>query len=406
MSTTTHVVEVKTKVSGSKQVDKLGTSIKKTGVQGAAAGTGIAAGFNSAKLAIYSAVPALQAFTASLASLACFMISDKGIFVVSALAEFGKAISTLRAITSKTAEELENLSDQAKELGASTAFTASQVVSLQTELAKLGFTIQEIEDSTPAILDLAASLDVSLAEAAAFAGSSVKAFGLDTKDTQRLVDVFAKSTSASALDFDKLRESMKLVAPTAKAVGLSVERTTALLAALADSGLAGSIAGTGLSKIFIELSKKGLTLEEALKKVGAIIVKNNMIISDYKVKVAKDCSSEDLAKLESRFLAAEGAAKALAETRLDNLAGDTTKLSSAWSGFLLNIEDGSGIINKFSRGAIQLLTNSITGFQNAVTLTTFYLREFWLDLKQRGSNAVVFAIGYWHKYGAEDTTGS
>ena len=414
MSTTTHVVEVKTKVSGSKQVDKLGTSIKKTGVQGAAAGTGIAAGFNSAKLAIYSAVPALQAFTASLAASGIGLIvialgALVGLFTKAGRegAEFGKAISTLRAITSKTAEELENLSDQAKELGASTAFTASQVVSLQTELAKLGFTIQEIEDSTPAILDLAASLDVSLAEAAAFAGSSVKAFGLDTKDTQRLVDVFAKSTSASALDFDKLRESMKLVAPTAKAVGLSVERTTALLAALADSGLAGSIAGTGLSKIFIELSKKGLTLEEALKKVGTGAGSLNRaielvgIVGGKSLLTLASTGSEDLAKLESRFLAAEGAAKALAETRLDNLAGDTTKLSSAWSGFLLNIEDGSGIINKFSRGAIQLLTNSITGFQNAVTLTTFYLREFWLDLKQRGSNAVVFAIGYFQKFGAE-----
>ena len=414
MAKTTHVVEVQTKITGGKAVDKLGTKIKKTGVQGAAAGGGIAAGFNAAKLAILSAVPALQAFTASLAASGIGLIvvalgSLIGLFTKAGKkgAEFSKAISTLRAITSKTAVELETLSDQAKELGASTAFTAAQVVSLQTELAKLGFTIQEIEDSTPAILSLAASLDISLAEAAAFAGSSVKAFGLDTKETQRLVDVFAKSTSASALDFNKLRESLKLVAPTAKAVGLSVEKTTALLAALADSGLAGSIAGTGLSKIFIELSKKGLTLDEALEKVGtgagsltrAIDLVG--IVGGKSLLTLASTGSEDLEKLESRFLAAEGAAKALAETRLDNLAGDTTKLSSAWDGFLLNIEDGSGIINKLSRGAIQLLTNSITAFQNAIAFSSFYLRDYWLDLKQRGSNAVVFAIGYFQKFGAE-----
>ena len=414
MGKTTHVVEVQTKITGGKAVGTLGTKIKKTGVEGAAAGGGIAASFKAAKLAILSAVPALQTFSASLASSGIGLVVVAlgaliGLFTKAGKkgAEFSKAISTLRAITSKTAVELETLSDQAKELGASTAFTAAQVVSLQTELAKLGFTVQEIENSTPAILDLAASLDISLAEAAAFAGSSVKAFGLDTKETQRLVDVFAKSTSASALDFNKLRESLKLVAPTAKAVGLSVEKTTALLAALADSGLAGSIAGTGLSKIFIELSKKGLTLDEALEKVGtgagsltrAIDLVG--IVGGKSLLTLASTGSEDLEKLESRFLAAEGAAKALADTRLDNLAGDTTRLSSAWDGFLLNIEDGSGIINKLSRGAIQLLTNTITGFQNLITVTTFYLRDFWLDLKQRGFNAVTFAIGYFQKFSAE-----
>lgn len=414
MGKTTHVVEVQTKITGGKAVGTLGTKIKKTGVEGAAAGGGIAASFKAVKLAILSAVPALQTFSASLASSGIGLVVVAlgaliGLFTKAGKkgAEFSKAISTLRAITSKTAVELETLSDQAKELGASTAFTAAQVVSLQTELAKLGFTIQEIEDSTPAILSLAASLDISLAEAAAFAGSSVKAFGLDTKETQRLVDVFAKSTSASALDFNKLRESLKLVAPTAKAVGLSVEKTTALLAALADSGLAGSIAGTGLSKIFIELSKKGLTLDEALEKVGtgagsltrAIDIVG--IVGGKSLLTLASTGSENLKKLESRFLAAEGAAKALAETRLDNLAGDTTKLSSAWDGFLLNIEDGTGIINKLSRGAIQLLTNAITGFQNLISVTTFYLRDFWLDLKQRGFNAVTFAIGYFQKFSAE-----
>jgi len=265
MSKQVQVVEVQTKVTGAKSVDKLSKDIKGAGVAGKSAGIGIAGSFKAATASIASAVPALRAFTVALASSGIGLIvialgSMATLFSSAATkgAAFGKSLSTLRAITGQTAEELEILSDQAKELGSTTAFTAVQVLSLQTELAKLGFTLREIEDSTPAILDLSAALETDLASAAAFAGSSIKGFGLDTQDTQRLVDVFAKSTSASALDFDKLRESMKVFAPTAKAVGLSVERTTALLASLADRGLSGSLAGTGLAKVFIELSKKGI----------------------------------------------------------------------------------------------------------------------------------------------------
>ena len=414
MAKTTHVVEVQTKITGGKAVDKLGTKIKKTGVQGAAAGGGIAAGFNAAKLAILSAVPALQAFTASLAA------SGIGLIVVALAslvtlftkagkkgAEFSKAISGLGAITGKTSEELSVLSDQAKELGSTTAFTASQVVSLQTELAKLGFTIQDIENATPAILDLSASLDVSLAEAATFAGSVVRSFGLTTQDTLNVVNVLADSTTKSALNFSLLSESLKLVAPTAKAVGLSLADTTALLGVLADNGIKGSRAGTGLSRALTDLNSKGLTLNDAYQKI------NN---SSNKLVTATDLvgtvGGRALLTLASNTGAIndlanaltnvdDAAARLIAEKRLDNLAGDTTKLASAWEGFLLNIEDGTGVLNKLSRGAIQLLTNSIGAFQDVVSITTFYLRDMFLDLRQRGSNAVVFAIGYFQKFGAE-----
>ena len=140
------------------------------------------------------------------------------------------------------------------------------MVELQTELAKLGFKTDDIKNSTAAILDLAASLDVGLGEAAEFSGSLVKSFGLKTQDTQRIVDVMAKSTSSSALSFSSLRESLKLVAPVSKATGVSIEKTTALLGVLADRGLKGSIAGTGLAKSFIMLNKKGISLADGMKK--------------------------------------------------------------------------------------------------------------------------------------------
>ena len=283
-------------------------------------------------------------------------------------AEFAKELSGLRAVLGASDEEMKALSNSAKELGASTQFTAKEVVGLQTELAKLGFTTKEILDATSATLDLAASLGVGLSEAASITGSTLRAFGLETSETQRLVDVMALSTSKSALDYDALRESLKLVAPTARAMNVDIEETTSLLAVLADNGLKGSVAGTGLSKTFIELNKKGIPLNEALEKVKNSSNQLNTAIDLVGVVGSKSLltlanNAPKIDKLNVAFDGAAGSARELAETRLDNLAGDTTKLGSAWEGFLLSIEDGSGIFNAIARSIVQ----AATAFLNFLT---------------------------------------
>jgi hypothetical protein len=343
------------------QVDKTAKSTKKSG-------EALSGGFAGLKGAIGGAIPMLGRLQAAFASSGIGAIviavgSLVGLFTsaVKTGAKFAKSFSTLQAVTGKTADELSELNKQAKELGATTQFTAIEVVSLQTELAKLGFTAKDIENSTPSILDLAASLEVGLASAAELAGSVVRSFGLTTKDTQKVVDVMAKSTSTSALNFEALRESLKVVAPAAKATGVSIEKTAALLGVLANNGLKGSVAGTGLSKTFIELNKKGITLQEAMDKVSGSSNKLNTAIELVGVVGAKSFLSlaeggDQIAELEEQFENAAGAAKEMAEVRLDNLAGDTTKLGSAWEGFLLSIEDGSNIINNLVRGFTQAAT--------------------------------------------------
>ena len=393
MGKTTHVVEVKTQVTGGKSVDKLTKNIKGAGVAGKTAGTGVAVGFKAATASIVSAIPALRAFTVALASTGVGLIvvalgALVGLFTSAGRkgADFEKALSGLQAVTGETAEEIAVLSDQAKDLGASTAFTASQVVSLQTELAKLGFTLIDIQNATPAILDLAASLDVSLAEAATFAGSTVRAFGLTTEDTLDVVNVLAKSTTKSALNFSLLQESLKLVAPTAKAVGISLRDTTTLLGVLADNGIKGSRAGTGLSRALTELNAKGLTLNDAYKKINnssnKLITATELVGTvGGRALLTLAANTPAIETLSDALNDVDDAARKIAETRLDNLAGDMTKLGSAWEGFLLNIEDGTGVINKLSRGAIKFLTSSIGAFQEAIEYTGFFWNEFTTDLK-------------------------
>ena len=292
-----------------------------------------------------------------------------GLFISATIkgAAFAKQMSGLKAVLGEKGTEgaMKALGQSAKELGASTQFTATEVAGLQTEYAKLGKTVPEILAATEATLDLAASLEVGLAEAATLAGSVVNSFGLKAIDTQRVVDVLAKSTSTSTLDFGLLTESLKMAAPIARATGKTIEETAGLLGVLADNGIKGSIAGTGLSKVMSELNKQGLTFKEAYDKVNGATNKLSTaqkLVGEIGAKSLLNLagSVEAIDILTESLENSEGAAKAMAEIKLDNLEGDTTKLSSAWDGFLLTIEDGNGIFMDLSRFFVQMLTKIIT----------------------------------------------
>ena len=295
-------------------------------------------------------------------------------------AEFDKAMSGVQAVTNGTEEEMNALASTAKRLGSTTEFTAMQVAELETELAKLGFPVSDIIEMSEATLNLASSLGVGLSEAASIAGSTMRAFGLESKDTQRVVDVMAASTTKSALDYEALRESLKLVAPSARATKRSIEETAAMLGVLADNGLKGSIAGTGLSKVFSKLSKSGIPLNTALNKVATSsnqLKTATELVGEVGAKslLGLAASSDKIDTLTESLNNADGAAKRLAETRLDNLAGDTTKLNSAWEGFLLSIEDGEGILNRIARAFTQELTASIERFRKGLAAVTAIFDE-------------------------------
>ena len=188
---------------------------------------------------------------------------------------FEQQSANLASVLGKTSEQITALTKDAKRLGSITSFTAKEVLQLQTEFAKLGFNETQILNATEATLSLAAATGTELSEAAAVAGATLGGFGLGASETQRVVDVMAKSFSTSALDMEKFKESMKTAAPAARAVGISVEETTALLGTLASAGISGSKAGNNLKTSLINLNKAGLTLEEGLEKVA--IVKINLV---------------------------------------------------------------------------------------------------------------------------------
>ena len=274
---------------------------------------------------------------------------------------FEKSASKLAAILGKSKDEIKDLTEQAKRLGSTTAFTASEVISLQTELAKLGFSVKQIEASTAGILDLAAATGQDLAESAELAGATLRIFNLDAIEMNRVTDVLAKSTTVSSLSMTKLATILPIVGKTAQIAGVSLERTAALAGTLTDRGLDASSAATSLRNIFLELSKKGLTWEEAMAKINASTDKNktSMDLFGKRAAAAGVILSETAAntdKLTTSLENSTGAAKMMADVMLDNLAGDITKSQSAWEGFILSLEEGNGTISRVLRGAVQWFT--------------------------------------------------
>lgn len=282
---------------------------------------------------------------------------------IGVMSDFEKTMSEVKAITGTTGDEFKSLERDALRLGASTAYTSTQVGQLQIAYGRLGFTTKEILDATEATLDLAAATGEDLAKSADVAGSTVRGFQLNAKETQRVVDVMAASFNKTALGLENFTESMKYVAPVANAAGATVEETTALLGVLADAGIRGSMAGTSLRKIFTDMTKdgrplqerlaelaaKGITLQDSFDEVGRTAQTSLLILAN---------NTEKTRDLTAAFQDVSGEASKMARIMRDNLSGDTEKLSSAWEGLILRLGE---------TGPIRRATQAITGLLNALT---------------------------------------
>ena len=305
--------------------------------------------------------------------------------------EFEQANANLQAVLGISAGEMSELRSEAKRLGSTSAFTATQVTELQTELGKLGFDTSDIKEMTGGVLRLSAALGTELGETASFVGSNLRAFGLEADQTGRIVDVFAKAASSSSLDMAKMSTALATVGPVAKNAGSSIERTTALLAKLSDNGLDASTAGTGLRNVFLELSKQGLTMDEALGKIAASTDKNKTalelfgkrgavigtILSDVAFSAEGTVTAVDL--LEQKLISAGGTADRMARTQLNTLEGKIKLAESAWEGLTLAFDQGNGPMSRLAKG-FQTLKANVFNFLTPAADVTLGLRTQQIEM--------------------------
>lgn len=302
----------------------------------------------------------------------------------SIITSFEKSNSELRAVLNGTTFEMDALSRSAKNLGATTAFTASEVNGLNLSLAKLGFPTEDILKMNTAILAGASAMGSDLGATATLVGATLKSFGLDASETGRVVDVLAKSTSETALDFAKLDASMSTIAPVAKKFGFSIEATVSLLGELANAGFDASSAATATRNILLNLAdangKLAKSLKEPVKDLPSL-VKGLKQLKDEGTDLGKALEltdkrsvaafatfldgTDDVLALNASLEKAGGTAQRMADVQLDNLEGKLKILNSAFEGFILSLDSGDGFVSRMAKSVVELST----AFFNLITET-------------------------------------
>tara|TARA_R110001599_G_scaffold75668_2_gene207538 strand:+ start:15182 stop:19168 length:3987 start_codon:yes stop_codon:yes gene_type:complete len=293
--------------------------------------------------------------------------------------EFDQASANLASVLGVTREGMRGLTDDAMKYGSTTRFTATEVSNLQTEFAKLGFSQSEISNVTKATLDLASATGTDLAESATVVGATVRAFGLSTEQTARVTDVMSKSFSSSSLDMQKFSTAMGNVAPVAKSAGLNIEETTALLGTLTDNGIDASTAGTGLRNVFLELTKSGMTFDEAMGLIQNSTNKNATALELFGKRGATigtvlASNTYNVETLTNALYDSAGATQIMADMQLNTLGGSLDLLTSAWDGYILKANEAGGVGDILKVGIKFLADNLETILDVVVGLTKAWIQ--------------------------------
>lgn len=278
-------------------------------------------------------------------------------------------MAMVKAVSNATNEEFEALKQNARDLGASTEYTATEVAGLQLAYARMGFVPDQIRQITGATLDLATATGEDLARSADVVGTTLRGFNLEAGQAQRVVDVMTKSFNSSSLQLGYFYDAMKYVGPIATAANVSLEETTAMLGVLADRGIRGSQAGTALRRIFTEiakeggsvterlaqLSKQGLTLGGAMDEVGRYAMTALTVLAG---------SQDSVDGLTASLYNAGGAAKVAADGIRDTMKGDVDIFLSAVAEKLIAIGE---MLAPLGRSIIQTGTWAVTNIKSVGT---------------------------------------
>ena len=343
----------------------------KSNTSGLSKGLGKARGMLG-KFGKFAASPAGIAVAAFAALTAGVVLATKAISAsLKEFMAFEAGMAEVKSILIGTDKiTLQNLTDQAKQLGSTTAFTAAEATEGMANLARAGFNPlkDEIQNAITPTLNLAAAFGMDLAQSADIVAVAVRGFGLDASEAGHAADVLALAASKTNTTIDDLGQGIAYVAPVAKQLGFSMEETTALMGKLADAGIKGSAGGTALRKMMLSLGKEieesgteafydyleaGHSVTENFDKFGARAVTAAGVLS---------LVTEETEALKNSMVDAQDVVQNMADTRLDTLAGDATLFQSALSG--LQTELGEKLAPTF-RAIVQVATKFIGGLQAA-----------------------------------------
>ncbi|MBG9774214.1 phage tail tape measure protein [Brevibacillus laterosporus] len=285
-------------------------------------------------------------------------------------ADFESSMSRVAALSSASAGDLAKLTTKAKELGASTVFSASQAAEGMQFLAMAGYKTNEIIAAMPGLLSAAAAGQTDLGTTADIVSNILSGFGIAAGETGRVADVLTKAFTSANVDLQMLGYTMKYAAPWAKALGVSLEETAAAAGILGGAGIQAEQAGTTLRGLFARFAKPPKEAAEALDKLGVKLfdsggkmkslatilgdLQNAMkgMTSEQKTSLASiiagleagsgflalmDTGPDKLRKFTKELENSAGTAGRVSKIQLDNFNGSLVELESALEGVKIEV---------------------------------------------------------------------
>lgn len=319
-------------------------------------------------------------------------LSAAGGYAIKVGSDFEAGMSNVAAISGATGEDLQKLTDLAKEMGATTKFSATEAAEGYQYMAMAGWKTEDMLNGLPGIMNLAAAAGEDLGEVSDIVTDALTAMGLSANDSAHFADVLAAASSNSNTNVSMMGETFKYAAPLAGALGYNIEDLAQAIGLMANSGIKSTQAGTSLRSILTRLADPPKDCAAAMEQYGISMtnsdgtmkslmeVMENMrdslggLSEQEQASAASaiggqeamsgllaivNASESDFDKLASAIDNADGAAQSMADTAQDNLQGKLTILKSALEGV------GISAYEKFEeplKKAVDMVTEAVSNF--------------------------------------------
>lgn len=284
--------------------------------------------------------------------------------LVRAFSQFDTALARTGAITEATGEQMQLMTDVARELGRTTVFTAGEAANALTFLAMAGLSVDESISALPGVLTLAASAGVDLATSADIATNVLTGMGFAVEELGRVNDVLTKTFISSNTNLIQLAEALKISGPVAVAAGISFEETSAALALMASAGFRASLAGTALRGAIVKMLTPTGEAQRTIDQLGITFLDSagNLLPLVNIIKQLEESGitagqamtifgqragpamlalisqgSGALVELQDELENSGGTAEVIAERMLNTFGGSMTKMSSAVDGLKITL---------------------------------------------------------------------
>ena len=305
--------------------------------------------------------------------------------------DFEAGMKEVSAISGATGTDLEKLSKLAKDMGASTKFSATESAEALKYMGMAGWKTQDMMDGLPGILSLAAAGGTDLATTSDIVTDGLTGMGLSAKDTQGFVDIMAATCSNANTSIELMGETLKYAGPVAGSLGIEMEDLSLAIGLMGNAGIKGSQAGTALRGGLTNLVKPSNDAAKAIEKYGVEVIKTESGSVDFMGTMENlrsklgaldettqanalatifgkeamsgwasviNASEEDFNKLNTAILESNGKANEMADTMMGGAKGALTEMKSALEGvaitigerMLPHIEKAADFVSKLCRG--------------------------------------------------------